>query len=262
MITFYIIASELAKITGHNTFDIKKLGEEIANNKLKEEILVRSGLLKKDIPKTNIERKLSVLENDKIESLKKDFKAKDIKDLSIKIKKDIIDESLNTNLKEEESRDKIIEKVKGKEILNNDLLDEINQDLGINRGIVRENYNLNIVEKKENKLIKERNNILYNKILYKCECFKIVLRGMVDGVCEDSIVETKNRKHRLFNKIPDYEKVQLNAYMFLTDKNKVKHTEHYNNTYNIIEYEYDNIFWNECKQNIITYVTLNFQDYF
>ena len=29
MITFYIIASELAKITGHNTFDVKKLGEDI-----------------------------------------------------------------------------------------------------------------------------------------------------------------------------------------------------------------------------------------
>ena len=51
MITFYIIASELAKITGHNTFDVKKLGKEIANNKLKEEILVRSGLLKKESPK-------------------------------------------------------------------------------------------------------------------------------------------------------------------------------------------------------------------
>lgn len=262
MITFYIIASELAKITGHNSFDVKKIGKEIANNKLKEEILVRSGLLKKDIPKTNIERKLSVLDNQKIESLKKDFKVDNIKDLSEKIKKDIIDDSLNINLKEEESRDKVIEKIKDKEILNNDLLDEINQDLGINRGIVKENNNLNIVEKKENKLIKERNNILYNKLLYKCEAFQIVLRGMLDGICEDYIIETKNRKVRLFNKIPDYEKVQLNAYMFLTDKHKVKHTEHYNDTYNIIEYEYDNKFWNECKQNIITYVTLNFQDYF
>ena len=84
---------------------------------------------------------------------------------------------------------------------------------------------------------------------------------MLDGVCEDRIIETKNRKNRLFKKIPDYEMVQLNAYMFLTSKNKVIHTEHYNEEHNIIEYNYDETFWEECKQKIIEFIKLNMVEY-
>ena len=141
------------------------------------------------------------------------------------------------------------------------LKEEINHDLQINRGIIKENNNLNKIEKNNNINIKERNDILYKKLLYKDSQIEIVLRGMLDGVHEDHIIETKNRKNRLFKRIPDYEKVQLNAYMFLTNKNKVIHTEHYNEEYNIIEYGFDTIFWEDCKIKIINFIKENMEGY-
>ena len=67
------------------------------------------------------------------------------------------------------------------------------------------------------------------------------------------IVETKNRTKRLFNKIPDYEKVQLNAYMFLVEKEKSLHIENYNDTSNEVEYEFDKEFWDGCLEKIIKF---------
>jgi hypothetical protein len=44
------------------------------------------------------------------------------------------------------------------------------------------------------------------------------LCGYVDGICEDHVVEVKNRMNRLFRSIPVYEKVQMHAYMLLSGK--------------------------------------------
>ncbi len=47
------------------------------------------------------------------------------------------------------------------------------------------------------------------------------LSGAVDGFLqEDCVLEVKNRTRRLFRKIPEYEQVQLQAYIFNFDKNR------------------------------------------
>ena len=67
------------------------------------------------------------------------------------------------------------------------------------------------------------------------------------------VVETKNRTRRLFNMIPDYEKVQLNAYMFMTGKKKAIHIECYNDQQNQTEYGFDKLFWEDCLDKVINF---------
>ena len=312
MVKFYVIASEIAKMTGHNTFEERQLGKEKAKKELIDLILNRSGIVKKYIPNNNIERKIIELPKEKVGEIKKELinvnmveieeaklkvenakikkndaikkdksnsklvneiiieenkakeeliikkeefkELKNNKNLPKIIKKKIINESLSNDINEEESIKRKNNNMEKLPNIKSVLKEEINHDLQINRGIIKENNNLNKIEKNNNINIKERNDILYKKLLYKDSQIEIILRGMLDGVHEDHIIETKNRKNRLFKRIPDYEKVQLNAYMFLTNKNKVIHTEHYNEEYNIIEYDFDNIFWEDCKIKIINFI--------
>ena len=83
-----------------------------------------------------------------------------------------------------------------------------------------------------------------------------ILQGKIDGMIDDdTVVESKNRSRRLFYKIPDYEKVQLEAYLYLTNSSKALHIENYNQMTNESYYNHNEIFWNKCKKKIINYVT-------
>ena len=131
----------------------------------------------------------------------------------------------------------------------------IKQDLRMERGNIKEDKNLDNTQKKKNIVIAGRNERVYEKILYidPNKLFKIILRGKVDGMNDEYVVETKNRTKRLFNMIPEYEKVQLNAYMFLVERVKSLHTENYNDTSNEVEYDFDKVFWDGCLEKIIKF---------
>ena len=97
---------------------------------------------------------------------------------------------------------------------------------------------------------------MYEKKLYtdSDRIFSIIIRGKCDGEIKDEcIVETKNRSKRLFNMIPDYEKVQLNAYMFMTGKEKALHIECYNEEQNSVEYDFDKLFWEDCLDKVVDF---------
>ena len=132
----------------------------------------------------------------------------------------------------------------------------VKQDIRMKRGNIKENSNLDKTQAKRNIIIKERNSKMYERELYNDPegKFNIVIKGKVDGMNDDCVVETKNRTKRLFNSIPDYEKVQLNSYMFLTDKEKSLQIECYNETQNSTEYPLDKLFWEYCCKEIIEFV--------
>jgi len=129
-------------------------------------------------------------------------------------------------------------------------------DYDVSHMLNKEDSNLNKTQQKRNITIDSRNSKMYEKELY-CESnkqFNIIIRGKIDGMNDEYVVETKNRTKRLFNMIPDYEKVQLNAYMFMTDKEKSLHIECYNETQNSTEYPLDELFWGDCCKEIIEFV--------
>ena len=75
---------------------------------------------------------------------------------------------------------------------------------------------------------------MYTRELYRCDDYCILLKGKVDGIAGDTVVETKNRTRRLFKELREYERVQLECYMYLTGYQKAILTEHYNDTNHLL----------------------------
>ena len=92
------------------------------------------------------------------------------------------------------------------------------------------------------------------------------LGGKIDGIVEidgeEIIVEIKNRMRGLFNSLRDYEKVQCFAYMFILNKKCVHLAEYYkqnleedDRNMNIIEIKWDDNFWyNEVLNKLSLFV--------
>jgi len=245
-----IVASELAIITGHNKYEpIKKAVDSVLN---------RSKIVKKYIPKTKIEESLITLSENDLKCIKKELKIdskSSLKDVEIMIKKQVLNKSLDGNITEDQSKNKVDDVIKSMPILNKCLEVSVKQDLRMKRGNVKEDKNLDKTEKKHNIKIDKRNEQMYEKELYidPDRIYHIILRGKIDGMNDEYIVETKNRTKRLFNMIPDYEKVQLNAYMFMTGKERALHIECYNDDQNSVEYGFDKFFWDNCLDKVIQF---------
>ena len=92
------------------------------------------------------------------------------------------------------------------------------------------------------------------KELLRTSKYCLVLRGKVDGISDDTIIETKNRRNHLFMELRDYEKVQLESYMYLTGLQKSILTEHYDNTMNEIYYTHNEEFWNLCLDEVMKFM--------
>ena len=247
--TIKLISSELAIITGHNKYETKQ--------KVIDTVLNRSGIVKKYIPKSKLEESLLSLPTNELNIIKKELKLDEnstIKDVE-KVVNRAMNKTLNSNISENESREKADEVLKSIPILKC-LESSVKQDIRMKRGNIKENSNLDKTQAKRNIIIKERNSKMYERELYNDSegKFNIVIKGKVDGMNDDIVVETKNRTKRLFNSIPEYEKVQLNSYMFLTDKDKSLHIECYNETQNSTEYHLDKLFWEDCCNKIIEFV--------
>lgn len=256
MTRILIIASELAIITGHNKYETK---EKVINS-----ILNRSKIKKIYIPKSKIEEKLLQLKDEELNGIKKELNLgldASLYDIESKIKRDILINSYDKSIDENDSKEKVNEVIKNMPIITKCLENNIKQDLRMRRGNLKEDNNLDKIEDKRNIVINNRNTQMYEKVLYNIEDHQVVIRGKIDGMNEEYIVETKNRTKRLFNMIPEYEKVQLNAYMFLTDKTKSLHIEHFNDNSNEKEYEFDKLFWEDCIDKIMVFIKNNIENH-
>jgi len=247
--TIKLVSSELAIITGHNKYETKQ--------KVIDKVLNRSGIVKKYIPKSKVEESLLSLPVNELNNIKKELNLDEnstIKDVEKVINREM-SKTLSSNISENESRekaDKVLKNIPTLKFLET----SVKQDIRMKRGNIKENSNLDKTQAKNNIVIRERNSKMYEQELYNDleGKFNIVIKGKVDGMNEDIVVETKNRTKRLFNLIPEYEKVQLNSYMFLTNKEKSLHIECYNETQNSIEYPRDKLFWDDCCDKIIEFV--------
>ena len=133
----------------------------------------------------------------------------------------------------------------------------INTEINTKRGIVCENKNLNRYESNNNKTVKNRNSkIFYLKILSK-EKFILRISGKVDGIEGEGdnkvLIETKNRRNRLFDEIPEYEKVQMCIYMKMTDIKTAKLLQYYDDQESVMDYDYDLDFWNEIEEKLLIF---------
>ena len=247
----YLRSSDIAKLTGHNKYQPK--------HKVINELLSRNGIKDVYVPKSNLEGGLHELTPTQISILREELnisQVSSLSDIEKHIKSTIIYPSQSGNLSEEESKRLVDIKTEGKEVLQT-LLNSMKQDLRMRRGNVKENKNLDKIQSEQKITISQRNSKMYTKELYRGETYCLIIRGKVDGISGDTIIETKNRTKYLFNELRDYEIVQLECYCFLTGLQKTLLTEHYNSESNMIEYEHDEEFWELCKENIIEFINTN-----
>jgi hypothetical protein len=69
--------------------------------------------------------------------------------------------------------------------------------------------------------------------------YSINLIGQLDSMNEEKIVEVKNRRHKLFKELRDYEKVQIYMYMYLFGRKKAVLVESYKNKTHNIDIDFD-----------------------
>lgn len=255
---FYITSSELAKLTGHNKYE--------ALDKTVNSLLKKFNIKAVYVPKTNIEEGLQTLTQEQQTILKEELlELSGFKDepymyqdnqllyLEKLIQQTIVYPTQKSDLSEEQSKELFSQKV-----MNNGVLQSIHpyieKDLRMRRGNVKESNNLDKLQKKQNIQVVERNSKMYTKELVRTDRYCIVLRGKVDGMNGNTIIEAKSRRNKLFMELRDYERVQLEAYMFLTGYEKALLTEHYNDTSNQIEYNHNEIFWQGCVMSTVEFI--------
>jgi hypothetical protein len=244
-------SSDLSKITGHNKFDPLQI--------YTDKLLNKHNIVCKHIPKSNIEKKLLGLNKEALQKIKKELNLKNGATLQdVEQKLNIITSNSKTNSTEQGSKDDLKKSLKEKPNVNDLLKDSIEKDIRMVRGNIKENTALNKSQKSLKTNIVKRNNEFYTKSLFKTDKCDVYLCGKVDGITEDNrLVETKSRRNKLFNKIPIYEKVQMECYMYLTDIPTCVHVENFNETQNISEYNHTEKFWNECLDKTKLYIMEN-----
>ena len=82
---------------------------------------------------------------------------------------------------------------------------------------------------------------------------KFKLFGRLDGIVEDKVLESKNRRSRFLG-VPEYERIQLHAYMFLTDTTSSVLIENLNGVQREHEVMFDHEFWNEIMESLFVAV--------
>jgi hypothetical protein len=250
-----VTSSSLAKYTGHNRYDTFE--------KILEELLIKNGIVSGYIAKSNLEADILKLPETSLCDLRDELGLSahsNPTEIVHHIKRGV---SLSTNkdITEDTSREVIDafveDRTTGEVSILSTLVPSIQKDIRMVRGCKKENENLNRIQVEKQIQIVERNSKMYTKELYRCDEYLIILRGRVDGQCGDTIIETKNRTKRLFKELRDYERVQLETYMFLTGLNKALLTEHYNDTSHCIEYTHDEEFWKECVEKTVQFMEDN-----
>ena len=110
------------------------------------------------------------------------------------------------------------------------------------RGAAREPEALRLFEQHSGATVRDRNDRFYMANLGSPQepCW---LGGRVDGVCGDRVVEVKCRRNRFFNFLPEYEKVQIHAYMHLTGKPECELVQKFDGQVRSDLHAFDTDFW-------------------
>jgi hypothetical protein len=104
---------------------------------------------------------------------------------------------------------------------------------------------------------------LYQRLISIPEtAIQYYISGYIDGVEADKgrIIEIKTRQNRLFDRVPLYEQVQCQGYMFLTGLRQCEHTESFQGKVQSTTLLYQAEFWERVLQQlntvIVTFVEL------
>lgn len=69
--------------------------------------------------------------------------------------------------------------------------------------------------------------------------------GRVDGLTDTKVIEVKCRRNRLFRWLPAYERLQICAYMYLTNRKECDLVQRYGNQTSTTTYRFDPEYWDQ-----------------
>ena len=130
---------------------------------------------------------------------------------------------------------------------------EVKSRINKKRGNKFEDKGINQYENKTKRTVTDRNSEMFEKIIKREDEYTVVLRAKIDGIDRDNdcLIEHKNRVNELFEKIPSYEKVQLEIYMHITKLGSCKLVQtHFEDT-SEMEYNPSIKRWKRIKFGII-----------
>ena len=186
---FYITCSELAKLTGHNTYE--------PVSKTVNTLLNKFGIKSIYVPKSNIEEGLNTLSNGSKVELSKELSSLSDTCISVheleQIKKNIVYPTQNGSLTEENSKSMLTTLLKDKPILES-MNQYIQKDLRMRRGNIKESKNIDNLQDNKQIKVEQRNSKMYTKELVRTDKYCIILKGKVDGISDDTVIEVRTGK--------------------------------------------------------------------
>ena len=226
--------SEIAIITGDNPYKTKKdyiidLWKKCAREDY-EKYKHLTGFSKE----TDIEKVKKIYDLDKCSNVKNTGELETLKkDISKKI----------SHLPENEKKE---------------IIKSINNVTNTTYGNDNENDITKLYEKMSgNKIVKD--NKYHKKLIYQSETLRLFIGGKIDGINNETgdIMEVKNRVHKLFYTLREYEKVQVICYMYLFNSKRCDLVEAYKSKkgteINIINVDFDKKYMNKILEKVIEF---------
>jgi len=96
--------------------------------------------------------------------------------------------------------------------------------------------------------------------LFDLDKFTFNICGKIDGIENNELIEIKNRRNHLFTTIPIYEQIQTEIYFRLTNLNKGKLIQNYNDTQSIFVININQELWDTILNELFTVAELIIQN--
>ena len=127
------------------------------------------------------------------------------------------------------------------------------REVNTRRGIKNEHRGIASYEKSKRVKLSDKNSKFHIKRIGETTLgTPVSVGGRVDGLTPDKVVEVKCRRNHFFNTLPIYEKVQIQAYLFLTSRRVAEVVQKYDGLTRSDEYASDIGFWSEvCDKALI-----------
>lgn len=171
-----------------------------------------------------------------------------------------IDKKARQDLKDIESESKNTSEVqkgvkRSFEKIDKELASSVEGISRMSAGVAKESEILDDYEMGHNIKITKRNDA-FLKIDLEFEDYIVRLNGRVDGMTtdpesgEEKVVEVKNRRSRLFRKVPQYEMVQCVTYCKMLNLKACVHIEKFNKLERATEIKYDDALWEKILESL------------
>jgi len=130
----------------------------------------------------------------------------------------------------------------------------ITTDINTNRGTKYEDKIINNYNKRHKTTITDNNSQLYKYPLLEITkdniLYKFHISAKIDGLQGDMLIEVKNRRNRLFSKIPEYELIQMEIYLRILKLKTAKLVQNFNDKSSEHIYKSSDKLWEFIQDNL------------